>query len=48
MLWVILELLIVEEQLLASRKNKLGATIVALQNSVDKFHGRLPWGRENQ
>jgi hypothetical protein len=48
MLWVILELLIVEEQLLASRKNKLGVTIVALQNSVDKFHGRLPWDRENE
>jgi hypothetical protein len=42
MLRVVPELFIVEKQLLAGREDKLGAAIVALQNSVDEFHGRLP------
>jgi hypothetical protein len=42
MLGVVFELLIVEEQLLARRENELGAAIVALQHSIDEFHGRLP------
>jgi hypothetical protein len=36
----------VEEQLFACGKDELGAAIEALQNSVDKFHGRLPQSRE--
>jgi hypothetical protein len=41
-LGVVLELFIVEEDLLARRKNKLGAAVDALQYSIRKFHGRLP------
>jgi hypothetical protein len=32
----------VEEKLLASRENKLGAAIDAFENSVGKLHDRLP------
>jgi hypothetical protein len=45
-LGVVLELFIVEEQLLTRSKNKLGAAIAALQDSVYKFHGRLPQRKE--
>jgi hypothetical protein len=45
---VVLELFVVEKQLLARRENKLGAAIVALQDSVDEFHGRLPRSRKSR
>jgi hypothetical protein len=35
----------VEEELLAGCENKFVAAIDALQNSVGKFHGRLPQRR---
>jgi hypothetical protein len=38
----VLELFVVEEKLLAGSKDKLGSAVAARQNSVDKFHGRLP------
>ena len=43
---IVLELFVVEEQLFASCKHKLSATIDALQISVRKFHIRLPQRRE--
>jgi hypothetical protein len=45
-LGVVLELFIVEEELFAGGKNKLGAAVETLQNSVGIFHGRLPQRRE--
>jgi hypothetical protein len=42
MLGVVLELLIVEEELLACREHKLGAAVDTLQDSIGEFHGRLP------
>jgi hypothetical protein len=42
MLGVVLELLIVEEELLACSENKLGAAVNAFQDSIGEFHGRLP------
>jgi hypothetical protein len=45
-LGLILELFIVEEKLLAGGKYKIGSTVAARQNSVGKFHGRLPQSRE--
>jgi len=42
MLGVVLELLVVEEELLACCENKLGAAVNALQDSIGEFHGRLP------
>jgi hypothetical protein len=45
---LILELLVVEEKLLAGGKYKLGSAVAARQNSVCKFHGRLPQSREIQ
>ncbi len=42
MLGVILELLIVEEELLACSENKFGAAVNAFQHSIGEFHGRLP------
>jgi hypothetical protein len=41
-LGVICKLLVVEEELLTGSEDKLSATIDALQNSICKFHGRLP------
>jgi hypothetical protein len=41
MLGVVLELLIVEEELLACSENKLGAAVNAFQDSIGEFHGRL-------
>jgi len=41
-LGIVFELFIVEKQLLAGREHKVGAAIIALQYSVDEFHGRLP------
>jgi hypothetical protein len=38
---VVLELFIVEKQLLARRKNELGAAVDTLQNTIGEFHGRL-------
>jgi hypothetical protein len=43
---VVLEILVVEEDLLAGRKNEVGAAVDALEYSVRKFHGRLPRSRE--
>jgi hypothetical protein len=42
MLGIVLELFIVKKQLLTGGEHELCAAIVALQDSVDKFHGRLP------
>jgi hypothetical protein len=42
MLRIIFELLVVKEKLLARGEHKFGAAVTAFQNSVDKFHGRLP------
>jgi hypothetical protein len=39
-------LFVVEEELLAGSEYKLGAAIAALQDSVGKFHGRLPHRRK--
>jgi len=41
-LGVVLELFVVEKKLLTRGEHKLHAAIVALQDSVDKFHGRFP------
>jgi hypothetical protein len=41
-LGVVLELLVVEKQLLARGEYKFFAAINALQDSIRKFHGRLP------
>jgi hypothetical protein len=41
-LGVVLELFVVEEKLLAGGENELSAAIDALQNSIGKFHGRIP------
>jgi hypothetical protein len=41
-LGVVLELLVEEEDLFAGSKNKLGATVDALQYAIGEFHGRLP------
>jgi hypothetical protein len=38
---VVLELLIVEKELLAGRKNELGAAVNTLQDSIGEFHGQL-------
>jgi hypothetical protein len=46
MLGIVLELFVVEEKLLTGGENKFSAAVVALQDSVDKFHGRLPRRRE--
>jgi hypothetical protein len=35
-------LFVVEEKLLTRGEHKLDAAVTALQDSVDKFHGRLP------
>jgi len=43
MLGVVLELLVVEEDLLACCEHKLRAAVDALQGSICEFHGRLPW-----
>jgi hypothetical protein len=44
-LGVIRKLFVVEENLLASRENKVGAAVNAFQDSIGKFHGRLPQSR---
>jgi hypothetical protein len=41
-LGVVFELFIVEEDLLAGSKHKLGAAVAALQDSIGEFHVRLP------
>jgi len=46
MLRVVLELFVVEEKLLSGGENKFSAAIIALKDSVGKFHGRLPRSRE--
>jgi hypothetical protein len=38
---VVFELFIVEKELLAGRKNELGAAVDALQDSIGEFHGQL-------
>jgi hypothetical protein len=45
---VVFELFIVEEQLLASGKHEFRTAVTALQDSVDKFHGRLPQRKEQR
>jgi len=54
-LGVVRELLVVEENLLASREDKIGAAVYAFEYSIAVFHGRFPkagafteigrWGR---
>jgi hypothetical protein len=39
---IVLELLIVKEELLARRENKLASAVDALQYSICEFHHRLP------
>lgn len=46
MLGVVFELFIVEEDLLAGGKNKFGAAVAALQDSIGEFHDRLPQNRD--
>jgi hypothetical protein len=46
MLGVVLELLVVEEKLLSCGEYKLSTAVIAFQDSVDKFHGRLPRRRD--
>jgi hypothetical protein len=41
-LGIVGKLLIVEEELLAGRKYKLGAAIYAFQYAIYELHGRLP------
>jgi hypothetical protein len=41
-LGVVLELLVVEKDLLAGCKNKLGAAVDTCEYSIGEFHGRLP------
>jgi hypothetical protein len=41
-LGVVLELLVVEEELLACREYKLGAAVNTFEDSIGEFHGRLP------
>jgi hypothetical protein len=38
----------VEEKLLARGEHKFGAAVTALQNPIDKFHGRLPQRKEGR
>jgi hypothetical protein len=38
---VVFELLIVEKELLAGRKNELGTAVDTLKNSIGEFHGQL-------
>jgi hypothetical protein len=45
-LGVVGELLVVEKQLFAGRKDELGAAVIAFQDSVDKLHDRIPQSRE--
>jgi hypothetical protein len=45
-LGVVFELFIVEEDLLAGSKYKLGAAVAALQYSIGEFHVRLPRNRD--
>ena len=42
MLGVVLKLFIVEKDLLARSKNKLSAAVNACEDSIGKFHCRLP------
>ena len=46
MLRIVLELFIVKEKLLARGEHEFRSAVTALQNPVDKFHGRLPQRRE--
>src|SRR6185437_8950909 len=47
MLGVVLELLIVKKQLLARGEHELRPAVIAFQDSIKKFHGRLPRNRED-
>jgi len=42
MLGIVLELFVVEKQLFTGGEHELRSAVVALQNSIDKFHGRFP------
>ena len=39
---VVFELFVVKKDLLACRKDKLRAAVIAFQDSIGEFHGRLP------
>jgi hypothetical protein len=43
---IVLELFVVEKELLTRGEHEFCSAIVALQDSVDEFHGRLPQSRE--
>jgi len=43
---IVLELFVVKEELLAGGEYKLSAAVITFQNSVFKFHGRLPQYRD--
>jgi hypothetical protein len=45
-LGVVFELFVVEKQLLAGGKHKVGATVSTFQYSIVEIHGRLPCNRE--
>jgi hypothetical protein len=45
-LGIVFELFVVEEDLLASRKDKFGAAVAAFQYSIREFHGRYPRNRD--
>jgi hypothetical protein len=48
MLGVVFKLFVVEKQLFARREHEFGAAVITLENSVDKFHGRLPQSRKRR
>jgi hypothetical protein len=43
---IVLEILVVEEKLFASGKDKFRTAVNALENLIREFHGRLPRRRE--
>jgi hypothetical protein len=43
---IVLELLVVKEKLLAGGEDKFSAAVVALEDSILEFHGRLPRRKE--
>jgi len=45
-LGVVLELLVVEEELFPGGEYEFSATVIALEDSILEFHGRLPRRKE--
>jgi hypothetical protein len=48
MLGIVLELFVVEEKLLTGGEDKLSAAVVAFEDSILEFHGRLPRRKEGR